>query len=113
MVHDGDGAPALVLLLRDLEERNDGRFLVIGRIAGDDLVRDRAVGRGERERDRGVVVRAVAVLPRRISDPRTEKTRKLTSWSASDRATTDDENVLRPATAGDLKSERANILVER
>lgn len=62
VVHDRDAGPPLVLLLRDLEQGNDGGLLVLGRVLCDDGLGDFLVLCRELERDLGVVVRRVAVL---------------------------------------------------
>ena len=62
VVHDADRREVLVLLLGDLEERDHGRLLVLGRVLCDDLLRELLVLGVERERNRRVVVRRVAVL---------------------------------------------------
>lgn len=51
VVHDADACPAFVLPLAEVEERNDGGLLVLGRVVGDDLLRTLQVIRGELERD--------------------------------------------------------------
>jgi len=62
VVHDRDAGPPLVLLLRDLEQRDDGSLLVLGRVLCDNGLGDFLVLCRELERDLGIVVRRVAVL---------------------------------------------------
>lgn len=52
-VHDAQTRPVGVLPLAEVEERNHGRLLVLGRVARDDLVGLAQVGLVELERDLG------------------------------------------------------------
>jgi hypothetical protein len=60
-VHDADGGKS-VLALAEVEERHHGGFLVLRRVALEDLGDDGLVGGREFEGDVGVVVGGVAVL---------------------------------------------------
>ena len=51
VVHDGDGRPALVLALAEVEKGDDGGLLVLGRVVGDDFLCTLHVLGGELEWD--------------------------------------------------------------
>lgn len=61
LVHDADGGEA-VLALPQVQQRHDGRLLVLRRVPLEDLFDDGLVLRGELEGDVGVVLGRVAVL---------------------------------------------------
>lgn len=61
LVHDADGGEA-VLALAQVQQRHDGRLLVLGRVPLEDLGDDGLVLRSELEGDVGVVLGGVAVL---------------------------------------------------
>ena len=68
VVHDGDGRPALVLALAEVEKGDDGGLLVLGRVVGDDFLCTLHVLGGELEWDLlGAERRAI----RRARDRRT------------------------------------------
>ena len=61
LVHDGYGGKT-VLALAEVEEGHDGGFLVLGRVAFQDLGNEFFVGGVEFERDGRIVVWGIAVL---------------------------------------------------
>ena len=54
IVHDANARPSLVLPLCNVEQRNSGRFLVLRRIVGNDLIGPCEVFGSELKRDLGV-----------------------------------------------------------
>ena len=61
LVHDADAGES-VLTLAEIEERHNGGLLVVGGVSRDNLLDELLILFGELERDRRVVLRAVAVL---------------------------------------------------
>lgn len=69
VVHDANTCPALVLALAEVEQGNDGGFLVLGRVPCNDLLGTLHVFGVEFEGDLGVVVLRVPVHEESIRPP--------------------------------------------
>jgi len=69
VVHDADARPSLVLSLAEIEEGDDGRFFVLGRIPGYDVLCFFHVVGGERKGYLWIVMLGVAVHEKCIRAP--------------------------------------------